>query len=88
VSYLDYKYARELVEHDVPFYALILAAAVRADPINAARLRGAFPQAVAEAEQRHRSPCGLLASDPPEAKNAALAGAPPLVRRSVLAQLR
>ena len=45
---------------EVPFYALVMAAARRADTTNLAKLRRAWPEVVAELETRYNAPGGLL----------------------------
>ena len=65
MSLHDYKTSIDLVERDLPFYGLIMAAMSRADVANAQRLRDAFPATWAELEARYDAPGGVLASDPP-----------------------
>ena len=48
----------------VPFAALIMAAALRADTFNLALLRAAFPAIVGEAQLRYNAPGGRLPTDP------------------------
>lgn len=63
-SHYDYCAARTILRDDPPFYALIMAAMQRADTINAAKLRVAFPDVWAECEARYNAPGGLLPGDP------------------------
>ena len=60
MSYYDYRVSASLELQDVPFYALIMAAALRADTANLAKLRRACPEVVAELEARYNAPGGLL----------------------------
>lgn len=46
-----------------PFAALIMAAALGADDQNLARLRGSFPELVAETRARYNAPGGILDTD-------------------------
>lgn len=46
----DHKHALELVASDEPFYALIIAAMLQADPVNLQRLKKAFPATFKELE--------------------------------------
>lgn len=48
---------------ELPFYALIFEAMRRADSINAARLRAAFPEVWDEMQARYNAPGGQLGSD-------------------------
>ena len=60
MSYYDYRVSASLELRDVPFYALVMAAARRADTTNLAKLRRAWPEVVAELEARYNAPGGLL----------------------------
>ena len=60
MSYYDYRISASLHLQDVPFYALIMAAALRADTANLAKLRMAWPEVMAELEARYNAPGGLL----------------------------
>ena len=60
MSYYDYRVSASLHLQDVPFYALIMAAARRADTTNLTKLRMAWPEVVAELEARYNAPGGLL----------------------------
>lgn len=59
----DYKIAEQLANSAPPVDALIMAAVLRADSDNVARLQVAFPQLVAETGARYRAPGGRLDSD-------------------------
>ena len=60
MSYYDYRVSASLELQNAPFYALIMAAARSADTTNLAKLRGAWPEVVAELEARYNAPGGLL----------------------------
>jgi hypothetical protein len=60
MSFHEYVVSRELAAIDPPFYALIMAAVRKADTINLVKLRAAFPQVVAEFEDRYNAPGGKL----------------------------
>ena len=60
MSCYDYRVSASLELQGVPFYALIMAAALRADTTNLAKLRRAWPEVVAELEARYNAPGGLL----------------------------
>lgn len=66
MSYRDYVIGRELVKSDPPFYALIQAAARRADTSNMARLQLVFPGVVEELRARYNAPGGLLPGETEE----------------------
>ena len=63
MSYYDYKAGQELAQKDAPFYALIMAAMMRADSSNIVRLMSAFPQVYDELQARYNAPGGLLEAD-------------------------
>jgi len=63
MSFYDYERSKMITGHSHPFYALIMAAARQADTDNMERLRGAFPNTIAELERRYHAPGGLLPSD-------------------------
>ena len=65
MSLYDYKAAEEMRLKDPPFYALIMAAMVRADSNNIVKLQDAFPEVWRELEQRYHAPGGVLAGDMP-----------------------
>lgn len=60
MSYYDYKVSQEIAASDPPFYALIMAAARKADTENAALLRQAWPETIMEFATRYHAPGGLL----------------------------
>lgn len=59
MSLYDWKTAKELRDQDVPFYALIMAAMLKADTRNADLLVRAFPDTAAELERRYHSRLAL-----------------------------
>jgi hypothetical protein len=63
MSLYDYRAGMDLAAADPPFYSLIMAAMVRADMMNAARLRAAFPQTWIELDARYDAPGGVLPQD-------------------------
>ena len=52
MSYHEYHVSSQLALEDPPFYALIMAAMRKADTVNGALLRAAFPAVWAEVEAR------------------------------------
>lgn len=58
-----YLVSRDIARVDYPFYALIMAAMRKADPVNALRLRQAFPSTWEELQERYNAPGGYLESD-------------------------
>ena len=68
MSLHEYRAARDLVEQDVPFYALIMAAIMRADSGNVVLLRDAFPDTYVEVDGRYNAPGGLLVGEPGRAE--------------------
>lgn len=63
MSLYDYRASAEIGATDPPFYALIMAAMHRADTVNSALLRAAFPDVWDECAARYNAPGGVLASD-------------------------
>jgi len=63
MSYHEYQVASQLALADHPFYALIMAAMQRADTVNGALLRSAFPGVWAEVEARYNAPGARLEGD-------------------------
>lgn len=65
----DYEVAKRIDRERPPFDALIMAAAMRADTVNFAKLHAAFPELVDETSKRHNAPGGRLPDeiDPPTA---------------------
>lgn len=60
MSLYEFEESRKIAMDDPSFYALIMAAARRADTENLARLEDAFPDAVSELRRRFHAPGGLL----------------------------
>lgn len=75
MSLFDYRASREIAKTDPPFYALIMAAMSKADTMNAAALRRAFPGVWDEVEARYNAPGGILPTDP-EAESLSVGGRP------------
>lgn len=63
MSHHDYQVAKDLWLADTPFYALVMAAMLRADTHNTALLGAVFPRVRAELEARYHAPGGKLATD-------------------------
>ena len=63
MSLYDYRASQEIAQRDEPFYALIMAAARKADTDNLDRLSAMWPETVDELRQRYDAPGGLLLSD-------------------------
>ncbi|TAK32300.1 MAG: hypothetical protein EPO40_02955 [Myxococcaceae bacterium] len=59
----DYRVATQLAASDPPFDALVMAAVMKADSTNRARLGVAFPELVAETTARYVAAGGLLDTD-------------------------
>lgn len=59
MSLYDFRKALEIREQDPPFYALIMAAMLKADTINIEKLKTAFPEIHIELDQRYHSKLGL-----------------------------
>ena len=60
MSLYDYELARVLVRSDPPFYALVMAAMMRADTINYALLKATWPDVLVEVQARFDAPGGRL----------------------------
>ena len=60
MSFYDYRASQEIAQRDEPFYALIMAAARKADTDNLDRLSAMWPETVDELRQRYDAPGGLL----------------------------
>ncbi len=60
MSLHDLKTATKIIEDDPPFYALIMAAMLKADSDNIRLLRNAWPQLWAELDTRYHTPGGVL----------------------------
>lgn len=63
MSRYDYEVSRDLDAHDLPFYALIMAAMRKADTDNLDKLQAAFPETWRELDARYHAPGGLLPHD-------------------------
>lgn len=63
MSFYDYSRAIEMYKADEPFYALIMAAMLKADTDNLARLRKIFPDINLELTERYHSPGGRIAGE-------------------------
>lgn len=63
-SLYDYNAAKEIVAQDIPFYAVIMAAMMRADTSNMQKLTTAFPGVELELGARYMAPGGRLHGDP------------------------
>lgn len=64
MSYHDYTVAKTLYCDDAPFYALIMAAMLRADSYNVQVLASVYPRVWAELDARYHAPGGRIATDP------------------------
>lgn len=60
MSHYDYMAANALRAGDPPFYALIMAAVMKADTLNAAKLAAMWPEVTAEVQARWDAPGGVL----------------------------
>jgi hypothetical protein len=58
-----YHVSRAIEKKDAPFYALIMAAMLKADSDNTAKLKAAWPEVWAELEQRYDAPLGVIPAD-------------------------
>lgn len=63
MSLFDYRAAAEIASAAPPFAALIMAATLRGDTTNVARLAAVFPELVTETRRRYQVPGGRLAGD-------------------------
>ncbi len=63
MSLHEYYHAVKLANDDQPFYALIMAAMMRADSDNSTILAEAFPEVFAEVTLRYNSAGGHLKDD-------------------------
>lgn len=89
MSLYDYQESKLIVRGESAgepsFYALVMAAMIRADTVNAAKLREVFPETWAELDARYHAPGGLLpgerlGADVDEDEGARYEGRPPLRR--------
>lgn len=60
MSHYDYQQAMEIGSVDYPFHSLVMAAMLKADPMNQAALRREFPEQWKEFHTRYHAPGGLL----------------------------
>lgn len=60
MSLYDYEASKRIALDDPPFSALIMAAMRKADDINTAKLKAAWPETYAEIRERYNAPGGLL----------------------------
>lgn len=65
MSLYDYRRAIEMYRADEPFYALVMAAMLRASSMNVVKLRAAFPDVWDELEARYHAPGGRLDHEVP-----------------------
>ena len=63
MSLYDYNESKKLSVGDPPFASLIMGAIRKADDINAAKLKSAFPGIFNELQARYNSPGGVLDDD-------------------------
>ena len=62
-SWIEYKAGLALAKADADFYGLIVAAILRADSNNAAKIRAAWPDVYDVTEQRYHGPGGYISTD-------------------------
>ena len=60
MSLFDYQRCIEMSKEDEPFYALIMAAMLKADSDNCFKLQRVFPETWRELRQRYNAPGGRL----------------------------
>lgn len=60
MSLYDYLISKEIDARNPPFYAIIMAAARKADDENLLRLEIAFPEIIKELRLRYNAPGGIL----------------------------
>lgn len=63
MSLHSYHVSKKLAAGDPPFYSLIMAAMVKADSANSAKLQEAFPDTWDELSRRYNAPLGALPED-------------------------
>lgn len=63
MSLFDFRRALELRDADYPIYSLLMAAMLKADTMNSARLRRAYPELWNELQARYDAPGGYLPGD-------------------------
>lgn len=74
-DYFAYRQSLRLGVAVPSFYGLIMAAYRLADTTNAAKLRAAFPDVIADLQARYDAPGGVLVSDPDDIRARVLGGA-------------
>ena len=60
MSLYEYRESLRISANDPGFYALIMAAARKADTDNMNRLEAAFPKTISELRSRYNAPGGLI----------------------------
>jgi len=60
VLFYEYRESQDIAANNRCFYALIMAAMMQADTINAAKLQAAWPEVFAELQARYNAPAGAL----------------------------
>lgn len=60
MSLYDYQVSQDIDRHDLPFYALSMAAMRKADTNNWEKLRDAWPEVWHELDARYHAPGGAL----------------------------
>lgn len=68
MSLYDYERSIQISARDEPFYALLFTLMLRADDINADKLRRMWPEEWEELYQRYHAPGGLLKGETPYGK--------------------
>jgi len=63
MSLYEYKESQQIAAQDFGFYALIMAAARKADTGNFAALEYAFPSTIAELKLRYNAPDGRIGTE-------------------------
>lgn len=63
MSLYNYHESRQLGKDDPGFYSLIMAAVRKADDVNTAKIKAAWPEVYAELRARYNAPDGILRSD-------------------------
>jgi hypothetical protein len=66
MSLYDYHESKRILEYDPGFYALIMAAMMKGDSVNAMKLKYAFPDIWSELTKRYNAPGGWLEGEPLE----------------------
>lgn len=63
LNLIDYELSKRLSLMDLPFNALIAAAARKADTENTLRLKSVFPDLMHDLQRRYNAPAGMLPED-------------------------